>query len=155
MLRVAVLVARQARRGQGLQAACGRLGEAQGAAAGSGLPELSGSCETQLRSFAAAAEQRVQVCSESLLCLCCWPLLGRCKPQAEAPIYRPLESTAADSFAFGACQLPAQVQGLAGKYAAALYIAGFKDKVLDQIDNDLIEVSTGPWQPCNCCALLY
>ena len=30
--------------------------------------------------------------------------------------------------------------GLAGKYAAALYIAGYKAKALDQIDNDLVEV---------------
>lgn len=41
-------------------------------------------------------------------------------------------------------QLPTQVFGLAGKYAAALYIAGHKAKQLDQIENDLIEVCDEP-----------
>lgn len=37
-------------------------------------------------------------------------------------------------------QLPARVTGLAGKYAAALYTAGYKAKALEQIENDLIEI---------------
>ena len=41
-----------------------------------------------------------------------------------------------------AVQLPARVTGLAGKYASALYIAGYKANALDQIDDDLIEVNT-------------
>ncbi|KAK9800887.1 hypothetical protein WJX73_006159 [Symbiochloris irregularis] len=36
--------------------------------------------------------------------------------------------------------LPTQVYGLAGKYAAALYTAGFKADLLDEIEDDLIDV---------------